>query len=643
MNEIQPQAVRRNASRTARYTLAPLALTAALLAAGCSSLNPVPLKDKEAADRAAADRLSMYDSQEPIGAPVTLEQAIARALKYNLDLRLKMMERATYGQLHEVSKYDMLPSVIVGAGYADRSNFSGGESRVLFGPAGSRPRDAGPANGAFSTSQERQRTLASAEFSWNVLDFGVSYYRAKQRADEFLIAEERRRRVAQTIVHDVRSAYWRALAAQRLASDTDALIKRAEQAIAKSREAETRGVVPVNTALAYQRALTDAVALLNLRRQELDFAKAELAALMSAPAGSFVLADQAEPAMQAAPANLAILEDTALQSRPELREEDYRRRISADETRRQLMQAFPNLALNIGAQYDSNDLAYNKNWIDTGLRASWSLIRLIAAPAVKDAGKRQIDQDDARRQALSMAILTQTRIAALRYGLALSDLQLAQSSLQVDERIAKVARDGVSSKVETELELVRAEARALVSRYQRSIAYAGAQAAYARIQHSLGKDIDVGPTDTQSVAQLAERLGPALKAADGALPVAAVAAAGPRPKVFVEVSSPLAATAMMGGVVQALDRSGFEVVRSSQGAAMSLLVSLKLDAADKGLRRGEVVLSQQAAPQGGSARKSTYTAVLPGEPRDATMTAMGEAAVMSSVGYLREWLAPAKP
>jgi predicted metal-dependent hydrolase len=38
----------------------------------------------------------------------------------------------------------------------------------------------------------------------------------------------------------------------------------------------------------------DAVALLNTRRQELDFAKAELAALMSAPTTQFTLADMPE-------------------------------------------------------------------------------------------------------------------------------------------------------------------------------------------------------------------------------------------------------------------------------------------------------------------------------------------------------------
>ena len=47
--------------------------------------------------------------------------------------------------------------------------------------------------------------------SWNLLDFGVSYYRARQQADQVLIAEERKRKVVQNILADTRNAYWRAL------------------------------------------------------------------------------------------------------------------------------------------------------------------------------------------------------------------------------------------------------------------------------------------------------------------------------------------------------------------------------------------------------------------------------------------------
>lgn len=609
-------------------------VAATLILAGCSSLNPNPLKEQAVRDRATTDRVKMFDQHEPITAPVSMEEAIARALKYNLDLRLKKMEVAVNGQLHEVSKYDMLPNLVAGVGYMDRNNYSGGTSwqfaNQTQGAAGS---SVTQTPGSYSTSSEMSHNLRSVEFSWNVLDFGVSYYRAKQRADEFMMAQERKRRVIQTMVHDVRFAYLRALAAQRLAGETENVMKQAEVAIDQSRAAESRGAIPVQTALAYQRALVDAVALLNTRRQELDFAKAELAALMSAPTNQFTLADTPEQQLQPLPNNLALLEDTALLNRPELREEDYRKRISGDETRRQLMQAYPNLSFGIGTQYDSNKLLYNNDWVESSARVSWNLLRVLSAPAVKDAGELQLEVDDARRQALSMAIMTQTRIAALRYGLAKNDLDLAHKSMEVDARVAAVAKSGVTSKAETELELVRATARSAVSKYQRAIAYANAQAAFARIQHSLGQDFDFGDIDNLTVADLTQNVKSTLAQSEKQLPTPLLAKAGARPKVQLYLDEQLSGKPLLDGVTQALKRDGFDVVDQEQPDALKLQVSFKLAEAAKGLRRGEVILSEVGK---GSAR---YTATLPSEPRTATYLAMGEAAVTANVGSLREWFA----
>jgi outer membrane protein TolC len=480
------------------------------------------------------------------------------------------------------------------------------------------------------------------EFSWNVLDFGVSYFRAKQRADEFLIAQERKRRVIQTMVHDVRFAYLRAMAAQKLAGEAESVMKQAEQAIEQSRSAESRGAMPVQIALAYQRALVDAVALLNLRRQELDFAKAELAALMSSPTSHFTLVDMPEQELNPLPSNLALLEDTALLNRPELREEDLKRRITGDETRRQLMQAFPNLSLGIGQQYNSNRLLYNNDWVEGSARVSWNLLRVLSAPAVKKAGERQIETDDARRQALAMAIMTQTRIAALRYGLARSDLDLAHKSMEVEARVAMVARAGVSSRAETELELVRATARSAVSKYQRAIAYANAQAAYARIQQSLGQDFDFGDFEKLTVAEVAANVGKTLAATEKQLPTVLLAKAGPRPKIQLFLDEQQTGKVLLGGVQQALARGGFDVVTGTQPDALKLQVSLKMAAAAKGLRKGEVLLTQVAADNTLVKTGAAYTATLPSEPREATYSAMGEAAITANVGNLREWIANSK-
>ena len=289
-------------------------LAVVAVVAGCS-VTPKTLTQDEVRDRVKSDTERMYTDQAPITAPISMEEAVARALKYNLDYRLKKMESALAMGLTDHASYDMLPQLVASAGYRERSNYSGGTSiGILDGQVSDRP----------TSSDERSHSLRGIEFSWNALDFGVSYYRARQQGDQFLIAEERRRKVVQNLLQDVRAAYWRALGAQRLNAQADDILQRASLALSRSREAETQKIIPPGLALAYQRALLDATTLLNQRRQDLEFAKRELAALMNVlPGADFVLAEAVETQLPVAPKDIGKLEEMSLLQRPELREEDF--------------------------------------------------------------------------------------------------------------------------------------------------------------------------------------------------------------------------------------------------------------------------------------------------------------------------------
>ncbi|EWS63528.1 Outer membrane efflux protein [Hydrogenophaga sp. T4] len=154
------------------------------------------------------------------------------------------------------------------------------------------------------------------------------------------------------------------------------------------------------------------------------------------PGADFVLAEAVETNLPVAPKDIGKLEEMALLQRPELREEDYRKRISADEARKQILGMLPGITLNYGRQHDSNRLLYNNSWSEGGLSLAWNLMRLVALPSMKNAQQYQQQTDEARRMALSMAILTQTRVSAERYRMALEDFRLADQAAQVDTRLA---------------------------------------------------------------------------------------------------------------------------------------------------------------------------------------------------------------
>ena len=603
------------------------------LFAGCAVV-PEQLTDSEVRNRVNSDQALLYVEQEQVFKPISFEEAVARALKYNLDYRLKLMESALASGLANLSRYDMLPNLLANAGYASRNNDSGGNSVDI---------DTGQRTLTNSTSQERNRQLASAEFSWNMLDFGVSYFRAKQQADQYLIAEERRRRVIQNILQDTRASYWRAVGAQRLARDAEVLGERAKSALERSREAEAQGLLPPRDALNYQRMLLDAVALLASRRQELEFAKRELAALMNVTPGTdFTVVEGVEPALMPVPFNIAELEEVALSNRPELREEDFRMRITADEAHRQLVTLLPGISFTAGAQYDSNKYLYNNNWIESGVRVSFNLMKALSYPAMKDVQEAQKRNDQARRLALSMAILTQVRVSVERYRLALHDLDIARDSNKVDQRLASYARAAESTRADTELELIRAETRSLNSQYQRYSAYAAAQTAFGRIYNSIGLEVLPVNMETASVAELASVVADNLKNLEAeAFPrMDAYNTAIPPTRLKIELPTNLSgveSNTIRQSVEKMLLRNNIVVLGSLESTAPQLLMKLVQAPSRDGVRRvkWEISVNKDDGKQMGTVN---YASTLIGGDSTKAITAFAEAATIANIKKIDQWL-----
>lgn len=602
-------------------------MAAAVILAGCS-VTPKALTPDEVRDRVKQDSVEMYRAQEPITGPVSMEEAVARALKYNLDYRLKRMESALALGLTDYASKDMLPQLVASAGYQSRNNFSGGTSiGLLDGVESTNP----------TSSDERSRTLRSIEFSWNALDFGVSYYRARQQGDQFLIAEERRRKVVQNLLQDVRAAYWRALGAQRLTAQADEVLQKASLALTRSREAESQRIISPGVALAYQRALLDATTLLNQRRQDLEFAKRELAALMNVPPGvDFQVAEAQEVPLPMAPRELGKLEDMALLQRPELREEDFRKRISADEARKQILSVLPGITLSYGRQYDSNRFLFNNSWSEGGLSLAWNLMRLVSIPAMKDMQAYQAKTDEARRMALSMAILTQTRVGVERYRMALEDFKLADQAAQVDQRLAAFTKASVSAKLDSELEAIRTQARAVLGAYQRANAYANAHIAFGRLYNSLGFDPIADDFEGNDLQQLTQRVAQHLQATQkdafamssnlfGQAPVVSVQLAG--------IQDPVQRVRMTALVKDVLSRHQIE---ADDQRGVPLQLSFDSDRRPGVERASWTVKLMDDSAQ--VRRQARFDTTIPADARASVYESSLVAALNANLGSIKSWL-----
>ena len=438
-----------------------------------------PLTDDERFARAASDITSMFADQEPVNGPITIGEAIARALKYNLDHRLKRMETALATRKYEFDRTGMLPSIVADAGYSRRSNDPGANSVDV---------DTGEETLANSTSTERTNEFSDLIFTWNTLDFGLAYYTSQQSSNEVLIAEERRRKTIQNISQDVIDAFWKAWMAQSLEPKIDALLAESSLALDDSRKLVSRGVQDSASALNLQSSILNTINSLIEMRDRVDLGKSRLGALINIRPGTDFRVSP--PTGMDVPTALSHaveeISQKALLNRPELREEDYRKRVTQIEVKKAILKMFPQLTFSTGYYRNENQFLVNNDWTEIGADLSWDLLGIFSAHAEKRFQKASVDVADARRVALSLAVITQVYLGVSRYELARSRYASASELYDIRSRLARNDRSKGSRA--SGIEELDSRAAALAAEMRRNLAFAETQASFARVINSAGVD-----------------------------------------------------------------------------------------------------------------------------------------------------------
>ncbi|PMS23093.1 transporter [Trinickia dabaoshanensis] len=465
-------------ARSLRRSLIGVAV-AALWLSGCA-IHPVPFTDAERAQTAHADRSAMFANQPELSGPITLEEAMARAIRYNLDHRLKMMEEALAQKQLDLASFDMLPKLTAQAGYTYRNNLLVSSSEDYFTRGQSLPP---------SYSSDRNDRTADLSFSWNILDFGVSYFEAKEQADRVLVVEQRRRKVVQLMMQQVREAYWEAAGAERLSSRIKPLLAQAQQALDESRQSQLEGLRSPLDTLAYQHALLDIMRQLEAVRDQLDEAKPRLASLMNiAPGTDFKLAPPQGFAVPAFAMPMSEMEETALERRPELVEASYNERISVNETHKAIAKLLPGIELQLGSHYDSNSFLMFHAWRAAGVNVSWNLLNLLNAKNIRGAADAQHEVARAQQLALSMAVLTQVHVASAELSAKQRQFDLFKQLSDVDSQILQHTHNATVANAQGKLEEIRAATSAMMSELRLYQSYGELESAYGQLLATLGLD-----------------------------------------------------------------------------------------------------------------------------------------------------------
>ena len=435
----------------------------------------------EAEERAKADILKIEqikkDNQSwEENLEIDLYTAIALAIKNNKELKIKLLESALANrQLEKI--------IATNAGYSASENYTATSSATVTGDV------AGSMGTSYSTSRQRDVNTQDIGFTWNALDFGLSYIRAGQNSNRYLIAEEMERKAEHNIVREVVKSYWNTLSADKLIRKYDPLLIEVDKALNDSQKIEELLLTKPMDALLYQKELLDIQRALQSQKQIFIDSRIQLGVLMGLlPNQKFKVVPTNDP-LTVLDMNLKGMEEYALVHRPELIESHYEEIISVQETKASMASLMPGLNFNAAWTHSSNDYLMNKTNFEYGSTMGANLLNIYLYPKIKKFNETNTEVIKEKRLALSMAVLSQVHLANIDYAMALEEYDTAERYYQVSRKITQQIKNAQKIARFGNLELIREQASLLVAELRYDIAYSKLQHAIGKIYASVGLDV----------------------------------------------------------------------------------------------------------------------------------------------------------
>lgn len=454
--------------------------TVAFIGLSACEISHSPLTQEEIeASRAQWREDTVSDTQEALDGPVDLYEAMARAIKYNLDYKVETQNLLFARAEKEEVTLDLLPSLVMSGSYAARDSYAWSTS---IPEATGQP-------GTYSRSSGKVTATGDLTLTWDMLDFGLSYYRAQQAGNRAFIAQEQQRRAANTLIEDVRVAFWKTVSAQRVLPQAERTLAQARRTLAQARASEQATFADPEIELNFQRDMLRVISDILELKAELNTAKAELARLINVPPNTDF--DVVIPKRKTLPRVVEARESLyqrALNNRPELRELQYELAnvdLSKDSA---ALQYLPSLRPYAQIGGDANDLLINNNWSSAGLNLSWDLIGLAKLPRRMRTLERQEAHTQARALALTQTVMSQVEIAQIEYENAREMASISAQMQNVSRQIARQVEGKSRTGVIAEQQRVYERSRAILDDIRFDRDYARLQASFARLYAAVGEN-----------------------------------------------------------------------------------------------------------------------------------------------------------
>lgn len=411
---------------------------------------------------------------------LTLTDIIEIAWARNLDTLVKEQEWIIQREVATSEALKMLPRLDFTGELSHRNKNTAARSETLepvefLGPP--------------QISQEQSVRIWDITLAWNALDFGLAYFRSQAESNRAITFYFQYARLKQNLILEVYRSYWKAMV------NLVGMI-RSQKVIEASkvyRQRLNRQIGYRNLSQVIGLRFEDQMLTVQLRfysfKEAYNIAKAELAALMGTPANiPFDLAVvQREPIPILSDINL--LENIALESRPELFGSDFTEKLSIDEVRFAILQLFPSVEFFRGYHENRDKFLVHHHWILAGFRAAWNLFSIPSRAFAIKAARIRLRQARYERLALSVGVLSQVHIARWLFEEQLELYNLQSDISSTRQNLSNATFATFLAGEFNMLDAINAESDAVLSEVNAMQAYGDLQVAMEQLNNAIGKPL----------------------------------------------------------------------------------------------------------------------------------------------------------
>ncbi len=465
-------------------------------------------------------------------APLSLEDCVQYAMLNNLEALVAAQEKRVQEELETGRVFSMLPSLLINAERSQQDPYT---------PSSSRSFATGTQSLEPSVSQDLFKQTESLTLSWDLLNLATSVLQWRQAAHRTEIVETRLERIKQDIVLEITRAYMRGSVAKDMVDKARMLMERAKERQGYLDKMLAEDLISKNEWLQNRIDTNELLLQMQSYEEEYRLAIVKLCELLGQRDTFDIAGIDFSSLPQNVEYDMTALENRALLQRPELFEKDLDEMIMSKDKWIALVQMFPTLEPFLTLHHDANSFLLRHKWHTYGIQLSWDLLTIPKFFSDFQAAAKRQDLEQLRRLQVTMAIITQLRLALIEF----EDLQAklpVNNVVQAErgELSDLVQRQIMDGRLEESL-LIEVDLKYLLARQRFLMNYSDTIIAQALIANSVGQTwgqpmANGGAMLSVAPAQQPDALYPAPQETD----LAEAPAEQPAPQASPEISFALA-------------------------------------------------------------------------------------------------------